>query len=141
MSLKSLQAMTSLSIKRPLLHAPGDPTLVRPPVIGQEHEPYPTTQFTRDSYSLKENSPPNKMSDSNDSKNDSKGSEKPPLPPKPSTDPVKPKAGVLEDDPSVIHHDPESPKLSEKSAKPSGVESSPPTGSETSRSFHPEGEF
>ena len=33
----------------------------------------------------------------------------------------------------------QSPKLSEKSAKPTGIESSPPTGSETSRSFHPEG--
>ena len=33
----------------------------------------------------------------------------------------------------------QSPKLSEKSVKPIGIENSPPTGSETSRSFQPEG--
>ena len=94
-------------------------TLVRPPVIGQEK-----IKSSHD-FSIR----------SSDMSSPDQGGNKPPLPPKPSKQPPPPEESVMMMQPADEKF--QSPKLSEKAK---ALEASPPnTGSETSRSFQPEG--
>ena len=147
-------AMTSVSVQAPLFLTSSSPleNHPRPPVIGQEHDyqPHykqslvgqPVKDSTMSSIEPHHDTPPHV-----EPGGEKAPSEKPPLPPKPSnvepapvmssTAPPPPSFTSTTEEPSTH----QSPKLSDKSAKPTGIENSPPTGSETSRSFQPEGSF
>ena len=156
-------AMTSVSVQAPPLFVTSSSSVSplenhpRPPVIGQEHDYQPHYKQSLVGQPVKDsimsaiephhNTPPHVEPGGEPAGGEKAPSEKPPLPPKPSN--VEP-APVMTSTPSftsttntteepTITH--QSPKLSDKSAKPTGIENSPPTGSETSRSFQPEGIF